>query len=241
MKYLRDNNQGFTLVELLVISPILIVTVVLMMSFLFNLYGQLTQQGSQITMQNQAQTVVFSMQDDIFFASAFANDMSTSLQDAYQPSGGWTYNTTPQTLIVSTPALTKSHRDADRQPVYINTVGCDASVIQENDVLYNNIIYFVSGTNLYKRIISAPVGMNTCGTSFAQQSCPSGNTTSTCLSDRLLTDKLNSFTITYYDANNTVVTVPEQAQRIKVDLQLKDKAYAEDVYGSASISLRKVN
>lgn len=235
------EESGFTLVELLVMAPIMIVTIVLLMSYMFDQFGQLTQQGAQINLQVDAQAITFSMQDDIFFASNFAKAINTNLSDTYQPSGGWNYNTTPQTLIISSLALTKSHRSADREPVYINTEGCDEATIMNNSELYNNIIYFADGTNLYKRILTAPGSVATCGTSYQKQSCPAANATTTCPPDRLLTDKLNSFTVTYLDTNNTVVSDPEVAERVKIDIQLKDRAFAEDIFSSSSITYRKLN
>jgi hypothetical protein len=139
-------------------------------------------------------------------------------------------------------ALTTNKRSPNRKPVYINTLGCAPDdVLQQNDELYNNTIYFVSGTNLYKRTLTAPVALATCGTSFQKQTCPLANSSATCPPDKLLTDKLNTFSITYYDTGNTVVTSPELAEKIKVNVQLKDRAFAEDIYASSTVTLRKVN
>jgi hypothetical protein len=181
------------------------------------------------------------MQDDIFYADAFTSSLNSGLVDAYQPSGGWKPNTTPQTLIISTPALTANHRSDTRQPVFINTYGCSSDVLEDNAPLLNNVIYFANGSTLYKRIVTAPSTLATCGTSFFKQSCPTGHTSSTCEADRVVTTQLNSFTLTYYDQNNTVVTTPELASKVKVDLQLKDRAFAEDIYSSSSITLKKLN
>jgi competence protein ComGC len=235
------RQAGFTLVEILIIAPIVMVTIVIMISFLFNQYGQLTQQGSQLNLNVEAQNIVFSMQDDIMFANAFTQGLNSGLVDDYEPGGGWVYNSTPSTLIISTPAETANHRSSNRQPVYIDTEGCDASVLKDNSPLYNNVIYFVSGTNLYKRSVTAPSTMATCGTSYQKQNCPAANASASCPADRLLTDKLNSASFTYYDTNNTVVTDPELAEKVKIDLQLKDRAYAEDIYSTSTITLRKLN
>lgn len=235
------KQAGFTLVEVLIMSPIMMITIIITMTFLFNQYGQLTQQGAQVNLNVEAQNIVFSMQDDIFFASSFNQTMNDNLEDSYQPGGGWQYNATPANLIIATPALTASHRAENREPVYIDTEGCDPSVIEQNAVLLNNIIYFSNGSNLYKRIISAPSDMATCGTSYLKQSCPAASANPSCPADRLLTDKLNSITYTYYDTNNAVVTNPEQAEKVKIDLQLKDRAFAEDIFSDTSITLKRLN
>lgn len=238
---MNTNQQGFTLIEVLVITPVIMLTVIIMTSFLFNQYGQLTQQGALLNLQVESQNIVFSMQDDIFYTDSFNTTKNSNLTDSYQPTGGWTYNTNPQTLILSKPALTTNYRSENRQPVYINTYGCGSSTLQDNSLLYNNVIYFASGTNLYKRTLSAPSSMSTCGTSYEKQTCPAAHVTASCRADILVTDKLNSFVLTYYDTGNNVVSDPTVAEKVKIDLQLKDKAFAEDIYATSSITLRKLN
>lgn len=238
----RLQQAGFTLMEVLIMSPIVFITVIVIAGYLFNQYGQLTQQGSLINLQVEAQNITFSMQDDIFFAKNFSDTTNNNLTDPYQPNGGWTYNSSPATLIINTPATTASHRDPNRQPVYINTLGCTPqSTLEQNDELYNNVIYFVSGNYLYKRILTAPNSMATCGNSYQKQTCPAANASQTCSADRVLTDKLNSLSLTYYDTNNNTVTSPLQAEKVKVTVNLKDRAYAEDITASSSITMRKLN
>lgn len=235
------NSKGFTLVEILVIAPIMIVSIVVALSFLFNQYGQLSKEGGQLSLNSEAQLITFTMQDDVFFASGFASELYPSLSDPNEPSSGWTHDTDPDTLIIAVPALTSNNRDPDREPVYINTEGCDESVIEENAPLIQNVIYFANGTNLYKRTVSAPDGTETCGTAYESPTCPSAQVTADCPEDVLVSDNLSEFTVTYYDFDNTEVTNPEQAQRITVDIELAGKAFGEDIFANTSITLRKLN
>lgn len=235
------NQHGYSLVELLIIGPILMITIVMTMSFLFSQYGQLTEQGALINLRTEAQTITFAMQDDVFFAANFGQTKNTNLDDPYAPSGGWSYNTSPPTLIISSAALTDDRRSDDRDLVYINSAGCDASVIEENDILYNNIIYFVEGTTLYKRVLSAPANMSLCGTPHLDQTCPAANASNSCQADIVMTDKLDEFEITYYTADNTVTTNPELAEKIKVDITLTDTAFAEEVTASSSLTMKRLN
>lgn len=236
------SQKGFTLIELLVISPIILVITVGVVTFLFNEYGGLVKQSAQLNLQLEAQDILFGLQDDLWYANEFASNKNDNLVDTYQPSGGWTSGTTPPTLIISSAALTTNRRDPNRQPVYINQSTCsppDGNGV--NDVLYNNVIYFVSGVNLYKRTLTAPANLATCGTSYTHQTCPAGHTTQACSADVLASDHINSFALTYYDTNNTITTTPENAESVKVDINLKDKAFAEDIFASSSLRLRKLN
>lgn len=238
----KNSQKGFTLVEILVISPILLIIVLGTVTFLFNAFGRITQQNGQLNLQLEAQNILFGLQDDIWYANQFVSINNSNLTDAYAPIGGWTYNTTPPTLIISTAALTKSHRDPDRQLIYLNESTCspiDGNGI--NSVLYNNVIYFVSGINLFKRTLTAPTGLAICGIPYRPQTCPADHTTSTCPGDILLSDHINSFGVTYYETDNTTTTTPENAKSVKVSLGLKDKAYGEDIFASSSLRLRKIN
>ncbi|HEX3568159.1 MAG TPA: prepilin-type N-terminal cleavage/methylation domain-containing protein [Candidatus Saccharimonadales bacterium] len=242
LRKLHRSERGFTLIELLVICPILMVVIAYTMNYLFAQYGQLIAQQGIVNLQVEAQEITFAMQDDVFFSNAFGNTTNSNLVDTYQPSGGWKADTTPQTLVVSSPALTASHRDPNRTFVYINTYGCSPeSTLEKNDILYNNEVYFVSGTNLYKRTLTAPSSLPTCGSNYLSQTCPADHATSSCPQDNLMTDKISSFTVTYYDNTNTVVTNPEQATKVKVSIQLHDVVYAQDIYASSTLTMRRVN
>lgn len=235
------NQSGFTLVEILVIAPILIVSIVVGISFLFNQYGLLTQEGAQLQLNSEAQLITFAMQDDVFFAEGFSSELYPNVEDPYEPSAGWLYNSDPETLIIAVPAMTANNRDPAREPVYINSLGCDESVLEENAPLYNNIVYYVDGTNLYKRIVTVPDTVDTCGESYEQATCPPANATSECRPDILLTDKLDNFSVNYFGYDNEAVDNPAQAQRIAVTIDLKDRAFAEDIFASNTITLRKLN
>jgi len=238
----KRQSSGFTLIELLIICPILMAIIAFMMNYLFNQYGQLVSQNAKVNLQVGAQSAIFSLQDDIFFSNAFVSDLNDNLSDTWAPSGGWHASANPTVFIMSTPALTASHRKANREPVYINTLGCTPnSVKEQNDALYNNIVVWVSGSNLYKRVVSAPSNLATCGSSWQKQTCPVGHTSSSCPADILLTDKLSSFSVLYYDSNGTQVSTPEQANAVKLTINLADTAYAENVTGSSSITVRRLN
>lgn len=236
------TQSGFTLVEILIICPIMMAVITFMMSYLFRQFGELTKQNVTVNLQVEAQADIFSIQDDVFFANAFVSTLNTNLTDSYAPTGGWSTSSSPTVFIVSTPASTASHRVSTRQPVYINTLGCTPqSVKEQNDALFDNVIIFVSGTNLYKRIVSAPSGTSTCGTDYRRQTCPSNHVTATCPKDILLTSHLNSFTVGYSDANGNAVTTPEQASIVKLALKLGDVGFGEPVTASSNITLRRVN
>jgi Tfp pilus assembly protein PilW len=113
-----SRSKGFTLVELLVISPIIMVVVLAILTFLFNEYGNITQQNGQLNLQVESQNILFGLQDDIWYANAFSSDLNSNLTDTYAPQGGWVSNTTPQTLIISTGPNQESPRPQSNSGIF---------------------------------------------------------------------------------------------------------------------------
>jgi type II secretory pathway pseudopilin PulG len=239
---MTHRERGFTLVELLVIGPVMLLATITAMTFLFNQYGQIVKQDGQLRLRMEAQNLLFGFQDDLWFANQFSSTINSNLSDPYEPSGGWSNATSPPTLIISLTALTTNQRDPNRQPVYINESTCTPPDGDgANSILYNNTIYFLEGTNLYKRTLTAPAGLATCGTSYEKQTCPEANSSPTCRADPVLSDHVTSFSVTYYDEDNVVTATPEEAESVEVSLALTDKAFGEDVTATSNLRLRKLN
>jgi len=236
------KERGFTLVELLVIGPVMLLAAITTMTFLINQYGQVVKQDGQLRLRMESQNLLFGFQDDLWFANQFSSTINSNLSDPYEPTGGWSSATTPPTLIVSLTALTTNQRDPNRQPVYINESTCTPPDGNgANSILYNNTIYFLEGTNLYKRTLTAPAGLVTCGTSYEKQTCPQANSSPTCRADPVLSDHVTSFSVIYYDVDNVVTTIPENAESVEVNLTLTDKAFGETVTANSNLRLRKLN
>src|SRR5687767_6774713 len=102
------RSKGFTLVELLVTIPIFMLIVATLIGFLINLYAGLLIKDARVQIALEAQGALSAIQDDLYFARNFAEAPSAAMTDANGPGGsaaGWTYNTTPITLIVYEMAL----------------------------------------------------------------------------------------------------------------------------------------
>lgn len=239
MAFPRLNNQGFTLVELLIICPILMVVIAILMNFIFNQYGQLLVQNTAINLEVQSSGLLSNIKKDIEPANAFIKSTDAQLIDGFAPSGGWQATNSGSLLIVSVPASTAKPGVADSQPVYINKNGC-APENQKllNDILDYNIVYFVNNSKLYKRIVTN-TATGLCGSNYLKQTCPEDQSSIDCPKDLLLTDQLDSFVVKYYDSNGQETNNPEVATMVNINLKLKDKAYAENISAGSSLLVRK--
>ncbi|MBI3889658.1 hypothetical protein HY312_03765, partial [Candidatus Saccharibacteria bacterium] len=139
---------------------------------------------------------LYVIERDVVAAERFltANTISDPSAVTWSYEGNEPANPENQVLIVSTYATTESlaaDPSANRSLVYAGP-SC-------NQTLKNNLVYFVSGGNLYRRTI-ANTTPPCAGAVIAQkQSCVSGNNAAYCQSsDAVLLSGVSSFKIDYY-------------------------------------------
>src|SRR5690606_17321099 len=98
--------------------------------------------------------------------------------------------------------------------------------------LKNNNIYYLEGTNLYKRTLAAENPDNA-----ARTTCPSFAQSATCPADRLLMGNVEQLTFKYKDASDQEV-VPSEARSVEMNIHLKSSRYGREV--SVGYSTRMV-
>ena len=262
---IRAKKQaGFTLVELLVTVPIFIISIAVLIGFLITLYTALLQKDAESEMALEGQQVLSTVQDDLFFARNFAESTSSIMVDADGPGGhasGWTYNTSPNdTLIVYEMALDKVREDPTRAVVYQKTAAsgnsCDPASIELNPPVLNNLIYYVSGTNLRRRVLVPDPTQSRCATPFRKQTCSTDKTriqqtaggpvSVACAADSTLASDIKNFSVDYYDADNNLIDLanggsPLQAERITVKLTLSKIINAIEVDHTSQLTITKIN
>ena len=175
------KDKGFTIVELVIAIPVIIIVMVGVMGFLITLLTDFSNQRVKQTLGVTGQTALQQIEADVKLSSAFLTTTDNSTYpDTYRPNNSeWSIagsSASFRTLILQTYA-TDSNPLADiRSPVYINVEGCSGSARYANKVLSNTTIYFIKGSSLYRRILTNPATATpnyTCGTPFQAKSCPS--------------------------------------------------------------------
>lgn len=243
----RLGQAGFTLVELVIIMPIVSVTLLALTSFMVQQYAELHTETAKANLQLEAETMLLDLEDELLFTTDFANTKSSDLTDSYAPSGGWTYNTTPETLIVYETSLTAQRRDPNREFVYKNQYGCSGGYAAYNPIAINNLMYFTTQNStdsyrtLYRRTLVP--SYSTCNTNYKKQTCPAANVGSggCTTADSKLTDKLKDLQIDYYDDNNVATSNPLDAEKIKISVELAEKKFGKEISVHSSITMKKIN
>jgi prepilin-type N-terminal cleavage/methylation domain-containing protein len=240
---ISKSQKGFTIIEILIVLPLVAILSLVISSTVFDQYGQLLQGSARARLRVEGETTLLSLEDELLFTTNFASVKSNDLTDANAPVGGWTSNTTPtDTLIIYETALDSDRRDPDREFIYKKSGACSSSY----NIALNNLVYFTTQNTadqyrtLYRRTIVP--SYETCGVNFKNQTCPASSVTSPCQgADALLSTKVVDFQLEYFDENNIAVTNPFDAELIKLRLTLGEKIYGKNIQVTSTISMKKIN
>lgn len=213
---INKRSQGFTLVEMLVVAPFIILLIGVVIVFVVNLTGDGLKTREKNSQAFDVQNALNSIEDDATFATAFLSQTVEGANAAYtistpqgsndDASGYATSANGP--LLIAAPATTTNPFDSARQLVYLNEpdATCNSSTLVTNtpySVLY---VYFVRDGTLWRRSIMGALGSySLCnGPSWQQASCSpadvaSGSYSTLCKAeDSELVNDISSFSVQYF-------------------------------------------
>ncbi|MEM6997530.1 MAG: hypothetical protein AAF413_01325 [Patescibacteria group bacterium] len=274
MTSLRNEQRGLTIVEMLVTLPIAAIIIVYLVGVLFNQYGSVLAESARADLRSSGQALLTNLQDELLFTIEYGQGLDVYLSDPYVPQTAeyqtgpsvyeWTYDTTPQTLIIYEVALDSARADDDRNIIRRRLNPCATSAVSSNTAAINNIIYFVEDgpdsryQRLVKRVITPTYDLcsidrstgdpcqpatSTCLGLAKQTTCPEANVgTGSCVrSDSVLSENVLDFEIDYFASNNVPTTSPSAAEKIEITLTLGDNVYGRDVEVEVKHAIRKIN
>lgn len=263
-KNVNKNQEGFSLVELLAVLPITTMLVVILIAALFSQYANSLAESARTSLRANGQTILVNLQDELLFTIAYGEDLEGRLIDPNEPSGGWSFDTDPATLIINEIALDSTRRDEDRHIVrqYVNN--CESSSVTANPLAVNNVIYFIEDVpdseydRLVKRTVTpeydycsidASTG-NPCTPTTAN--CKGNAKVTTCpeilvgtdnceAEDSILTENVIDFEVKYFAENNIETAYPSDADKLELVLTLGDKTFGRRVETEVKHTIRKIN
>lgn len=217
----QTRKAGFTLVEMLVVAPIVILLIGTIIFAIVQLTGDaLAERGSAVLM-NDVQTSLNRIETDVKVSGAFlaTNNMAlTSPQGSNDASAN--FNSVAggtDTLILNTFVSTANPNDANRELVYLANLpnACGSANIEQNQVMTMNTVYFTKDNSegvreLWRRTLAVNgyANQDCPGVSpWRRPSCTPGLTGTMCLTqDELLLSGVDEFTVNYF--TNAAATTP---------------------------------
>jgi prepilin-type N-terminal cleavage/methylation domain-containing protein len=193
MNSLKDNNQsGFTLVETLVVMIVMGIVGLMLFSFVYTWLHAATLAQNRASLLDTAQSAMNVIITDIQLSGVV--DTNNRWADTNAPGGQYGWTSGSQVLILAKAATDSSN----------NIIFTDA----------NNQIYYLSGTNLYRRTLTSNSSNDS-----AVTTCPPANSTNVCPADKLIASGVTSLSISFIDgAGNT--TTPTSARSVQVSITI---------------------
>lgn len=208
---LRSNQSGFTLVESIVALIVTSALIFIIIGFMTASIVQYAKTEMRSNLLNEAQIALDIISNDTRLsgnADEFNRWPDANAPGA--PNDQLSWQSDNDTLILATAA-----EDSDG-----NIIFADPHLyISEK----NNNVYFLDGTNLYKRSLASPIADNT-----ATNTCPKEAVLEDCPADRHLLSNVRSLTIRYYNDQNQEVE-PTDARSIEIQTVLGRMVYGSEV------------
>ncbi len=221
----RDKSrQGFTLIEMLVIAPIVILAIGAFLAVILNLTGEVILSRASNNLAYDTQDTLSRIEQDVKQSAAF---LSTNSFTVVTPQGSGN-NTTKFTniggangasLILNMVATTLNPTQTGSRYVYLKDQPRTCAQAQDNTPLSYNVVYFIdsSGT-LWRRVIMPTDYLTSgCSTPWQQPSCAVGYSVTFCkTNDIKLISGVTNLTIDYYNgasatSANTVASTESDA------------------------------
>jgi len=216
------SQRGFTITELALSITLAGFLTAVIFAATFYYYANVMQAQTSAELGLESQSILGQMTDDIRLADAIAS--TNNLADSHAPAGGWQTSDPSNVLIIESPAT-----DASRNIIYDDTTG---------NPYRNEYIYFMSGQNMYKRVLA-----NTSATgNTARTSCPAASASSTCPPDRLFSSNLSNLSFTFYDIDNNTTANAANARSVSLTVNMVRKSFGKNVIlnNMTTVTLRNI-
>ncbi len=173
MKSLRRFNKpnGFTLIEMMVIAPMIILIIGTIVVSIVTLTGQSLAEGGRSQLISDVHDALDRIESDTRTSGAFLstnNFTVSSPQGADEGSQKFVSvsDTNNDTLILNSFFTTTNPASPTRSLVYLpNTpFACGDASIAQNQVMTMNIVYFVKNSSLWRRVVAT--------SNYASKPCP---------------------------------------------------------------------
>jgi len=196
-----ENVRGFTLVELIVSNAVLGILLVGLFAMSTYYFAMVTRNNALVEMSVDSQSLLRATVEELRYGAGVRQ--VSAISDPNAPAGGWNTSNSNFIIIIAVPAL--------------NLAG-NYIIDTDTGSPYNNeLVYYKSGTTLFKRTLAHPSAAN----NRLITSCPEAASSPSCPPDKKLIDFLDSMIFTLYDQDNALTTDPLLARSVKIDLAMK--------------------
>lgn len=232
-----SKSSGLTLVEVLIVAPIVVIVIGIFISTIVYLTGDVISSRVSNNQSYMIQDALDRIEQDVKLSTQFlATNSITPLQtgqgydDGTQSFDNVSGSTKPM-LILNMFGISKPPLDNSRNILYIpNTPNsCASGMVDQNTALMFNIIYFIKNNTLVRRVIADQNYLTNCDpstqtavTPWQLPSCTPGYSAAFCkTNDEILVTGLmvdDGFLLSYYK-DGDITQNPDIVDPVKTDAE----------------------
>ena len=258
----RSSEHGLTLIEVVVVAPLIILLIGTIIVMLSNLTGDSLYTQEKNTSAYNVQNALDDIETSVRLATRFEHSIAVTspfgrsdsqvtfyadaedLGDMLFDNGGY------DVLLLKSVATDLSPYDPNRQLVYEGPGACDSS----NSLYWYMLVYFVDADTktLRKRTILQPnltypfpTSNPPCATPYQRSSCENGSPSPCVTKDEILLNNVTDMQIQYYEQpSSTAVlatTSAPSAQVASITITRGTKAGGEDITYSGTVRATRLN
>lgn len=252
----RHGSQGFTLVEMLVVAPIVIIVITGLVAAMVAMVGDALTANNRAAVAYDTQDALERIEQDVRTAINFKGTFNylSAPQGRDESTGAFSFNANKD-LILTQQATTGSPYDSSRALVYYadQPAGCSED-LSINNVLETRTIYFLKDGSLWRRSVVDAWNQNSvtnadtvCTAPWQRDSCPVGSTmgaapAATCnTADEELLQNVTEFTPTFYTKGTTTTSNPLLASSVSIKITASKSVGGETITQTSTIRAARRN
>lgn len=255
MPKINKHSPAFTLVELLVAVPMIVVVIGIITGLMLVLVGNVIASNAKNQMIYDSQSALNQIEQDAFLSTSYVDTYTAPAPQMKNDTSG-AYDATPSSgtpdIIFNQLGTTKNPLDPSRNITYYARPNPCSGEQAANDMFFLKVVYFVKSGALYRRSIvplnntnSTPDGDTVCATPWQRGSCTEGYAANArCqVKDTKLVDNVASMAVTYYNkaTPGTAITNASLADSLRVTMNLTRKAAGDNYSHSITLSATRTN
>jgi len=215
-----SRSRGFTLIEVLIIAPIVVLAISGFVALMITMVGNILQAREQNALVYETQDALDRIEQDARLTTQFLT--TSGGQPSPQGSNNGATGTAAFTataggaIILSSLATTKNPADTTRELVYYTNqpYACSAQKTY-NKVFLIKIIYFINAGSLWRRTIVPPYNTTTpvnadtvCDAPWQRNTCSPGMSGGVCqTNDSEVMKNISSLNIDYYSSPSSDTSI----------------------------------
>lgn len=251
----RDHQSaGFTLVEILVVAPIVILSITFLVTLMVSLVGSVMTSKERSAIIYETQSALNTIEQDIITAGAFTADSGAviSPQGRDDATTAWT-TSSDSAFIIKGFASDKNPLDTTRKPIfYMNKPNACGASENMNTPFTTMTIYYLRNGSLWRRTYlpdyntntGAPDANTVCATPWQRNSCSVGytNTTRCKTNDVEVVKGVTNFSVNYYASSTaTSTTTPDNATVVNVSITVSKTISGNTLTNTSYLKVTKQN